>query len=326
MMAAEPSASQAHLSSHQVGLLGPDPPMSRGADREEEQSSDHQPEERPEGFVARMRRAGVTSREGWARVSSAVGRDFWRSRRGALAAIWATIALLSLAAMLYIYSRSWYVLVRYGSDPCDVPLARVLRGCLLLVPTYLARSCVWRVLCKICGRSSAEGDETTACQVMVLGFACFCLAYYAAAEGMELLHAARTCDRTAPTLYYWATYVFPSGMAQFILLHAVAACACAGVAQAVWRVRGHSAKGVDPFVVSLLDTVEPDAGFQCSICLEGYAPGTTAKAMPCCGNCFHLECLQGWLEAHRTCPLCRADLRDTVVSANEEAGSVVLHV
>jgi len=298
-----------------------EPSLPRGVLLEEVDS--HMPEERTgsEGLVSRMQNAVVVGSGGNQGTSRLSGMPRWCSRRNFQIVYWAFISALSLVAMTYLYSRSWFVLVRYGASPCDVPLARVMRGCLLLVPTYLGRTYIWRLLCKLCGRAVAEGDETANCHVMVLGFACFCLAYYSAAEGMELLQAAQSCKRTAPYLYAWASYMFPSGMAQFIVLHAVASCSYGGLMQAVAPLERVAHKGVDPGTVAALETVETDALFQCSVCLEGSTDGRIVKAMPCCRNFFHLDCLQTWLRAHRTCPLCRADLRETLSDARQESST-----
>lgn len=46
---------------------------------------------------------------------------------------------------------------------------------------------------------------------------------------------------------------------------------------------------------------------ECSICLLNWETGDTAKITPC-GHAFHAECLGGWLQTARTCPVCRQDL------------------
>ena len=75
--------------------------------------------------------------------------------------------------------------------------------------------------------------------------------------------------------------------------------------------------------------VDPDQAFDssCSICLEPLlAPPTcpaaattraacgkprVAVALPLCLHAFHEECIYGWLQDHRSCPNCRADLQRT---------------
>jgi len=58
----------------------------------------------------------------------------------------------------------------------------------------------------------------------------------------------------------------------------------------------------------------------CSICLDAFCAEQPIVRTPCTsGHIFHAECLRGWLQCARTCPLCRQDL--TVPGADDpEAG------
>jgi len=55
----------------------------------------------------------------------------------------------------------------------------------------------------------------------------------------------------------------------------------------------------------------------CSICLDDLAAGGAVKTRAC-GHAFHRQCLQGWLNVNRSCPVCRFDLADG--SKNTERG------
>ncbi|GET87330.1 hypothetical protein, conserved [Leishmania tarentolae] len=46
---------------------------------------------------------------------------------------------------------------------------------------------------------------------------------------------------------------------------------------------------------------------RCTICYEDMVPGGGTKRLPC-GHCYHIDCLERWLEGHSTCPYCRADI------------------
>lgn len=49
----------------------------------------------------------------------------------------------------------------------------------------------------------------------------------------------------------------------------------------------------------------------CSICLEDFSGDKPITKTPCdqgVKHAFHTECLKGWLQVARTCPLCRVDL------------------
>ncbi|CAM0911694.1 unnamed protein product [Alopecurus aequalis] len=43
----------------------------------------------------------------------------------------------------------------------------------------------------------------------------------------------------------------------------------------------------------------------CSVCLQEFEAGQTARSLPGCGHSFHLRCIDGWLCRHASCPLCR---------------------
>ncbi|VAI77178.1 unnamed protein product [Triticum turgidum subsp. durum] len=49
-----------------------------------------------------------------------------------------------------------------------------------------------------------------------------------------------------------------------------------------------------------------DAGStECAVCLGAIRVGAMAKLLPACAHVYHVECIDLWLAAHSTCPLCR---------------------
>ncbi|EEF34075.1 RING-H2 finger protein ATL66 [Ricinus communis] len=53
---------------------------------------------------------------------------------------------------------------------------------------------------------------------------------------------------------------------------------------------------------------------ECCICLGVFEDGDKVKVLPECSHCFHSECVDKWLTAQSSCPLCRASLhRDSAV-------------
>jgi hypothetical protein len=54
------------------------------------------------------------------------------------------------------------------------------------------------------------------------------------------------------------------------------------------------------------DIREEDAN--CSVCLSDYEPGEILRKLPVCSHLFHQSCIDEWLVAHQTCPLCRVSL------------------
>ncbi|GJN12882.1 hypothetical protein PR202_ga31203 [Eleusine coracana subsp. coracana] len=51
------------------------------------------------------------------------------------------------------------------------------------------------------------------------------------------------------------------------------------------------------------------AAEQCAVCINVVRDGETVRRLPACGHAFHAPCIDGWLRAHATCPMCRADVK-----------------
>ncbi|KAK1663111.1 hypothetical protein QYE76_051270 [Lolium multiflorum] len=83
---------------------------------------------------------------------------------------------------------------------------------------------------------------------------------------------------------------------------------------------GSSRRGLDASALSALpvtsyrkETVAAGAGAgaggaDCAVCLSELADGDKVRELPNCGHAFHVECVDAWLRAKSTCPLCRADV------------------
>ncbi|KAM7262605.1 hypothetical protein ACFE04_000288 [Oxalis oulophora] len=46
-------------------------------------------------------------------------------------------------------------------------------------------------------------------------------------------------------------------------------------------------------------------GLECAVCLNRFEPNEVLRLLPKCKHAFHVECVDTWLDAHSTCPLCR---------------------
>lgn len=48
---------------------------------------------------------------------------------------------------------------------------------------------------------------------------------------------------------------------------------------------------------------------QCAVCINVVRDGEAVRRLPACAHTFHAPCIDGWLRAHATCPMCRADVK-----------------
>ncbi|TVU08674.1 hypothetical protein EJB05_42085, partial [Eragrostis curvula] len=48
----------------------------------------------------------------------------------------------------------------------------------------------------------------------------------------------------------------------------------------------------------------------CSVCLGALEVGETVRLLPACLHLYHVECIDPWLDAHTTCPICRSGTGD----------------
>ncbi|KAF5456433.1 hypothetical protein F2P56_025921 [Juglans regia] len=46
-------------------------------------------------------------------------------------------------------------------------------------------------------------------------------------------------------------------------------------------------------------------GLECAVCLTRFDSAEVLRLLPKCKHAFHVECVDTWLDAHSTCPLCR---------------------
>ncbi|KAL6888999.1 hypothetical protein ACP4OV_010025 [Aristida adscensionis] len=49
-----------------------------------------------------------------------------------------------------------------------------------------------------------------------------------------------------------------------------------------------------------------EAAAECAVCLSAMQDGDAVRALPGCRHAFHVACVDAWLCARATCPVCRA--------------------
>ncbi|XP_010235033.1 RING-H2 finger protein ATL28-like [Brachypodium distachyon] len=97
--------------------------------------------------------------------------------------------------------------------------------------------------------------------------------------------------------------------------------------------------GLDPSVIASsfpmlrFDAAGGKAPAECAVCLSEFANGDAVRLLATvCRHAFHAPCIDSWLRAHTTCPVCRSDLNlhvpplppvdDTAVAARPAAAAV----
>lgn len=50
-----------------------------------------------------------------------------------------------------------------------------------------------------------------------------------------------------------------------------------------------------------------DVHIECSVCLSNLEEGEMARLLPNCKHTFHSQCIDTWLRAQSTCPICRTE-------------------
>nr|CAD1817623.1 unnamed protein product [Ananas comosus var. bracteatus] len=46
----------------------------------------------------------------------------------------------------------------------------------------------------------------------------------------------------------------------------------------------------------------------CAVCLADFEEGEAVRVLPECAHCFHVACIDAWLRARTSCPVCRAEI------------------
>ncbi|KAJ3702599.1 hypothetical protein LUZ61_006304 [Rhynchospora tenuis] len=67
--------------------------------------------------------------------------------------------------------------------------------------------------------------------------------------------------------------------------------------------------------IKILENVKGRHG--CAVCLSEFENKDTLRMLPGCCHVFHPNCIGAWLDSHATCPICRSDLSDPAVLAND---------
>ena len=94
-------------------------------------------------------------------------------------------------------------------------------------------------------------------------------------------------------------------------------------------VGGRKNSGIDRSVVESLPIFRfgsltgQKEGLDCAVCLSKFESSEVLRLLPKCKHAFHVECVDTWLDAHSTCPLCRyrVDPEDILLVMEDSSSS-----
>ncbi|GJP31479.1 hypothetical protein CLOM_g12321 [Closterium sp. NIES-68] len=72
----------------------------------------------------------------------------------------------------------------------------------------------------------------------------------------------------------------------------------------------------------LLDYGGLKASKECTVCLCDFNEGELVRSLPPCAHRFHVSCIDHWLAARTTCPVCRIDLETQTPDATIQSVTV----
>ncbi|KAK7351551.1 hypothetical protein VNO77_11095 [Canavalia gladiata] len=95
--------------------------------------------------------------------------------------------------------------------------------------------------------------------------------------------------------------------------------------RAVPPLSGRKNSGIDRCIVESLPVFRfgslrgQKEGLDCAVCLMKFEGAEVLRLLPKCKHAFHVECVDTWLDAHSTCPLCRYRVDPEDILLIEEA-------
>mmetsp|Transcript_102947 Transcript_102947/g.258217 ORF Transcript_102947/g.258217 Transcript_102947/m.258217 type:complete len:295 (-) Transcript_102947:150-1034(-) len=245
--------------------------------------------------------------------------------------IWLLSVILLVAGMFCVLIWSQYIYDAHKNDPCDQPLAFMLRLLYIIIAVYaFQREIVRHLLCY----SMVRDGPVEPCRVVLFKRLCFSATILWPIVGGFMLMQAQSCTdqlkmavRVITAYYAVVAVVAVIAPACFITVMLFL------IRRGLVRMPRNANAAPEDFIEQLpkipydpvLFNDEGGPGCypsQCPVCLDNFDACRPISKTTCRpnGHAFHTECLSGWLQCARTCPLCRMDLTDPDGANDPEAG------
>ncbi|XP_074555930.1 E3 ubiquitin-protein ligase ATL31-like [Curcuma longa] len=91
------------------------------------------------------------------------------------------------------------------------------------------------------------------------------------------------------------------------------------------RPQGLSPEMIETFPTMVYSEVKwlkaGNGALECAVCLCEFEDDEALRLLHHCNHVFHLDCIDAWLEAHVTCPVCRANLAEQAAADSADHGA-----
>nr|GMD63418.1 RING-H2 finger protein ATL2-like [Ipomoea batatas] len=74
------------------------------------------------------------------------------------------------------------------------------------------------------------------------------------------------------------------------------------------------------FIFSADDDTDGEKRPYCAVCLNNISGGERCRKLTECRHCFHVDCVDAWIQNHSTCPLCRTQVSGHLFRREYERG------
>lgn len=242
---------------------------------------------------------------------------------------WLCAVILVVLGMFGVLTWSQWVYDEHRDDPCDEPLAVMLRVLYIIIAIHaFQREIVRHMLCYSVARDGPDAP----CRVKFFYRLSLSVALAWPLVGSWMLMHSRECS---PELKMAVRVITAYYAVVALVVVIVPGCFIVAMLVLMRRglVRNRNAAPADlieqlpkvAFDQSLFSGSGAPGTFptQCSICLDNFDESREITRTPCPsgGHAFHTECLADWLQRARTCPLCRVDLVDPDATEDAEVGT-----